>query len=865
MPAVEFRRVVLIFVPLVVAAAGIMYLLYRTEASAAWSILQTEQQSLVELGRRRVIVSLEPIVSDAMYLAGQQAVRQWLAARDPAARRNLAAEYLAFAANKVIYNQVRFFDLEGREVVRADRNGRGAHLTPDGQLQDKKHRAYVHETLKLGPGQVYATPFDLNAEHGAIEQPVTPVIRFGAPVFDGGGRKQGFVLLNYRGAHLLDRLKALDATGTGNIWLLNNRGYWLLGPRPEDEWGFMYPERQTRTLAQAYPQAWENIQRNTASAQFMAGGDLFTFALVSASDSDMSLASDEKPVVGIVSAESWILVSHVPAQAIAVLTAASRRNFMTAFGVVAALLAVFARIIARHQTARLSAEQEIRNSEARFRSLIESAPDSIMIADTQGRIMLVNAQTERLFGRHRDRLIGQPVETLMPERFRGQHTGHRDSYVANPAVRPMGAGPDLYGVRADGIEFPVSISLNPIQTEEGMLIVIEIRDETEQRKTARMIDDLNESLRQDNEALRDSEARFRNLLELAPDAIIISNKNDEIVFSNKQAEQLYGYGPGELAGRNVLTLNPERYSTGLEGRPVYFEAVLAMGKDSQFIRTGMRSDGMEFPIECSVTCMDVRREILMFTSVRDITEQRETAKKMRELNERLAQDNTELDSLNKELEAFSYSVSHDLRAPLRAIDGFSQALIEDYADRLDDGGRDYLSRVRKAAQRMGYLIDDLLKLARITRAELNAGEVDLSALAEEILDRLRQEYPQRDAGFIIATGLTVHGDPRLMRIAMENLLNNAWKFTAGKIPARIEFGQTERNGAPAYFVRDNGVGFDMAHADKLFGAFQRLHDASAFPGTGIGLATVQRIIHKHGGKIWAEAAPDQGAAFYFTL
>ena len=724
MRAVEFRRAVLIFAPLILVAAGIMYLLYRAETSAAWSILQTEQSDLVELGRRRVAVTLEPIASDVMYLAGQEAMRQWLTARNPAASRNLAAEYLAFSAHKVVYDQVRFFDLGGREVVRVDRNGK-PRLTPDSQLQDKKDSYYVRETLKLGPGQAYVSPFDLNAEHGAIEQPVKPVIRFGAPVFDHEGHKQGFVLLNYRGARLLDRIGALAAYGPGDIWFLNSQGYWLRGPRPEDEWGFMYPGRQPSTMAQAYPETWQNIRRNAASAQFMAGGDLFTYARVSPIEADMSLSSNEKPVVGIVSSESWILVSHVPARTIAALTAAPRRNFMTAFGVAAVLLAAVAWIIARYQTARQSAEQKIRNSEARFRGLLDASPDSAIVAtDEEGRIVLINAHTERLFGHPRDRLIGQLVEILVPERFRGQHAGHRQGYMTGPRVRRMGAGLDLFGLRADGTEFPVEISLSPIQTGDGVLVVSDIRDVTEQRK----------------------------------------------------ADQ-----------------------------------------------------------------------------------------KLKDLNDRLAQDNIKLDALNKELEAFSYSVSHDLRAPLRAIDGFSQALLEDYADRLDDGGRNYLSRVRRAAQRMGQLIDDLLMLARITRADLNSGEVDLSRLAAEILNGLQQEDPRRAAEFIIVPGMTVQGDPRLLRIAMENLLNNAWKFTAEKIPARIEFGQTERHGAPVYVVRDNGAGFDMAVAGKLFGAFQRLHDASEFPGIGIGLATVQRIVSKHGGNVWAEAAPDQGAAFYFTL
>jgi len=235
------------------------------------------------------------------------------------------------------------------------------------------------------------------------------------------------------------------------------------------------------------------------------------------------------------------------------------------------------------------------------------------------------------------------------------------------------------------------------------------------------------------------------------------------------------------------------------------------------------------------------------------------------LNEDLDRRAAELEAANKELEAFSYSVSHDLRAPLRAIDGFSHALLEDYTDRLDAVGKDYLQRVRTGSQRMAQLIDDMLKLSRVTRAELRREEVDLSALAQEIIAELLRAQPGREVEFTVASGLRAHGDPKLLRIALENLLGNAWKFTGKRSEARIEFGMTHRDGGAAYFARDNGVGFDMAYANKLFGAFQRLHDSSEFPGTGIGLATVQRVIHKHGGKVWAEGEVEKGATFYFSL
>lgn len=254
---------------------------------------------------------------------------------------------------------------------------------------------------------------------------------------------------------------------------------------------------------------------------------------------------------------------------------------------------------------------------------------------------------------------------------------------------------------------------------------------------------------------------------------------------------------------------------------------------------------------------------------REIADRRLAAEEVRNLNaqleQRVAERTAELERANHELEAFSYSVSHDLRTPLRAIDGFSQALLEDYHDILDDAGRDYLERVRSGAQRMGRLIDDLLKLARVSRAALNYEPVDLSATAEVIVSELRAHQPGRDVEVKLRPGLTAYGDPHLLRIALENLLSNAWKYTGRVAKARIEMGVGEEDGRLCYFISDNGAGFDMAYAGKLFGAFQRLHEARDYPGTGVGLATVQRIIHRHGGQIWADAAVERGATFYFTL
>jgi len=258
--------------------------------------------------------------------------------------------------------------------------------------------------------------------------------------------------------------------------------------------------------------------------------------------------------------------------------------------------------------------------------------------------------------------------------------------------------------------------------------------------------------------------------------------------------------------------------------------------------------------------IDLREEI----DIRKRTEE-ELAKHRNHFEELVKERTRDLEAANKELEAFSYSVSHDLRAPLRSMDGFSLALLEDYEDKLDKSGKDYLRRVRAGCERMGSLIDDLLQLSRLTRGVMRRETVNLSVLAKSIAKELQQAEPERQVQFEIPPEVIVNGDSTLLQVVIDNLLGNAWKFTNKAQDAKIECGVFQDKSPPVYFVKDNGVGFDMAYADKLFGTFQRLHKSTEFEGSGIGLATVQRIIHRHGGRVWAEGVVDSGATFYFTL
>ncbi|MDZ7361326.1 MAG: PAS domain S-box protein [candidate division KSB1 bacterium] len=493
----------------------------------------------------------------------------------------------------------------------------------------------------------------------------------------------------------------------------------------------------------------------------------------------------------------------------------------------------------------------------RFLGLLESAPDAIVIFNRDGGVELINAQTEKLFGYKRDELLGKKVEMLLPARFRRAHSRHRKKYACNPRVQPIGFSLELAGRRKDGSEFPIEISLSPMETTDGVFITSIIRDVTERKQAE-------ETLRLQSVIVR----------KMAEGVCLVSDREARIVYANPKFESMFGYEAGELIGKPVHILNYPTPANSSETMAAEIIDVLKQKGEASFEIHNVKKDGTPFWSRANISRFEHPQFGTVWVAVHeDITERKRIEEQIRVLNEELEQRvqrrTAQLEAANKELEAFSYSVSHDLAAPLRSIDGFSQILLEDYGGLLDDQGREYLQRVRVATQRMAQLINDMLNLSRVTRAEMRRESVDLSALARIVAAELQQVAPERCVEFVIAEGITATGDARLLRVVLENLLGNAWKFTGKRPSARIEFGVVHPNGVgdgrPIYFVRDDGAGFDMSYADKMFGAFQRLHDASEFEGTGIGLASVQRIINRHGGRVWAEGEVERGATFYFTL
>lgn len=370
-------------------------------------------------------------------------------------------------------------------------------------------------------------------------------------------------------------------------------------------------------------------------------------------------------------------------------------------------------------------------------------------------------------------------------------------------------------------------------------------------------------------ALRDSEARFRVIFEQAAVGVAqIQSGTGRFLRVNQKYCDITGYSADELRQMEAQSIT---YSADLQSDFEQLELLKAGSiREYAMEQRYCRKDGLLVWVHITVSSMWRAEGSLHYhlAVVQDITARKQAETEIQQLNtvleQRVCERTAQLVAMNQEMEAFSYSVSHDLRAPLRSIDGFCQILLEDYGPRLDETGNTLLNRIHSAAQRMGIMIDDLLRLALIVRAEMVYERIDLSALAEEVATVLREQAGP-DMTFAIQPGLDIHGDPSLMRILLENLLQNAAKYSSKAPLPRIEFGSFPQDGRNVYYVRDNGAGFDMAYAGKLFGAFQRLHRAEDYPGTGVGLATVKRIVNRHGGEVWAEGRVGKGAVFYFAF
>jgi len=525
-------------------------------------------------------------------------------------------------------------------------------------------------------------------------------------------------------------------------------------------------------------------------------------------------------------------------------------------------------------TARKKTEQALHESEARFRTVVTAMAAGVVVQDHNDRILSCNPAAEQILGLTRDQLMG--LSSFDP-RWRAIHEdGSPFEAQHHPSVITLRTGQAQYDIvmgvhKPDGSLTWISINSAPLFNpgeNQPYGVVVTFHDVTARKRI--------------EEKLRESENRLRQAINVAQLGIWDWDiATDQTVWQGKMFD-IYGITAEQFTGRGAdyIAYTREDYrSDQVDNIKRVFEHGLT---EEQLLRGVdvplapkelciVRPDGTEvYTLGDAVAVVDNAGKPLRLVGITmEITGRKLAEAQLQELNVELEQRvnarTVQLQDAVNELEAFSYSISHDLRAPLRAIDGFARILGEDHLSQLDAAGQDYLNRVRRGAQRMGILIDDLLNLSRVGRAALAVTSVDLSAIANEVVSQLQSNSPDRQVTVDIAPGIVARGDASLLHVVLTNLLDNAWKYTGRMSRAEITFGQQRIDNERVFFVRDNGAGFDMQYSGKLFGAFQRLHNEREFPGTGIGLATLARIIRRHDGRVWAHGAPGLGATFWFTL
>lgn len=511
------------------------------------------------------------------------------------------------------------------------------------------------------------------------------------------------------------------------------------------------------------------------------------------------------------------------------------------------LVLLVARSLDKTETERKRMVEKLRDSEARYRTVIETASDAIITVDQNSKIQFANSSAKKIFGYTIEELLGQQLTMLMPVHLQDVHLAGLKRYIDTGHRHISWNNVELPGLHKNGQEISLEVSFGEFNKTGQRFFTGTLRDITE-RKLA--------------------EAKLREqaqILDLAP--VLIHDINHRIVFWNTGAEMMYGWKQDETIGELSHNLLQTEFPKPLEEIRDFF---LANGYwEGELIHTKRNGERIVVASQWVLHKNENGEPKAILEINKDITERRRAEEQIQRLNEelehRVIERTKQLESANKELEAFSYSVSHDLRAPLRAINGFSQALSEDYEDIIDDEGKNFLQEIRNASKDMAQLIDDMLQLARVSRSEMRNEQINLGDIVNSIVNQLQKSNPDYEVTIKIEDGLIANGDQRLLKVMLSNLLGNAWKFTSKRENAEIIFGHEVIDGEMVYFVRDNGVGFDMQYADKLFGVFQRLHSVGEFEGTGVGLATVQRILNRHGGRVWAEGKVNQGATFYFTI
>ena len=919
------KRFLTIFLPLAILVGIITAAIYTVDFGRKMDLITNDEVNFVQLLKQIISVELELVVADLMILSESPNLQAILTGGGDQQYEALTQEFLSFAGRKAIYDQIRFLDETGQEIVRINFNEGKLDVVPRDQLQFKGDRYYFQDIYLLEQGRVFVSPLDLNIEHGEIEQPLKPMIRFGTPVFDTKGQKRGIVILNYFGDKLIGHLEGAAPNALGQISFLNAEGFWLKGPEAENEWGFMYSDRSDLTFGNANLEAWPQIS-GTESGQFQNSAGLFTFAtvypLIEAWESSTGSGKAFEPSAAPLEASEyyWKIVLQIFPDTLNANTRGVLGGLLLLDAFLLLVVASGSWMVAQARENRKLAEQALRESETQLRTIIESEPECVMLLAEDGTVLQMNpAGLAMVEADSLDEVEGKSVYPLITSEF---HSAF-EAFTAKVFHHERGVIEfEIVGLK--GNRRWLESHAVPLLDDNGEVtsLLAVTRDNTERKKL--------------EIALSSERDKLDFILQELPIGVTVLDSEDKYVYINPATIKIDGYKTDrhDLIGKDVRENHPKHTLANIDKLLINFKTS-EMSFYSREAKRGNRTVGISYhalrdlkneyqglvrlvsdvtervrgelalrkerdksqqysdalvrsneELELKVLSRTANLEAAMkklddsrmaaLNMMDDADEARRAAEKAGneirtlnlELEQRVLDRTVELEAINKELESFSYSVSHDLRAPLRAMDGYARILNKDFSTHLPEDGQRYMRKVRESAKRMGILIDDMLAFSRLTRSEIKAQNVQPNPIVDQALNELQAELVDRDLEFNIGEMCECQSDPVMLRQVFINLLHNAIKFTKGCEPALIEVGcrsEYKGEGVCLYFVKDNGVGFDMRYVDKLFGVFQRLHRAEDYEGTGVGLATVQRIIHRHGGEVWAESQVGKGSTFFFTL
>jgi PAS domain S-box-containing protein len=859
----------IMFVPLILFFSLGFYFYNNSEIQMSKNEILIDMSSGLDHIDQIISIEFGSISSDLHYLSTQNELFTIL--DNNTTTKNLGSDYLAFSYSKEIYDQVRYIDSDGMERVRVNYNVGDPVIVLESQLQNKLDRYYFEDTYKLSESEVFVSPFDLNIEGGVIESPRKPMIRFGTPVYDSMGQKRGIVLLNYLGNNLFDTIDS-QVEDIGNTVLLNSEGYWLMGENVEDEWGFMYPDTVNRTFKNTFPDEWGLIQEN-AAGHFIESGYLYSFTTVypllegqisssGSSDAFMSSISEVE-----FEQYNWKIVSYVSVNDFNNMIGVNTTLIYGFYFVCFVIIFVFSWMYANNIEQRRKLVEERQNKiEALHNSALLLNQDQTPSELFSSTITII----EEILGAHwvdlaeptkegilvtvssknteKESLIQYDQSSIIVRAFNERKTVFVKDITKDPdyisivnavphrseLVVPVFLGDEIRALI--NVESVAPTELDELDIQLVEIIALHLTSELER-------------IQRTEEQIRSERILQQSLLAAGAGTFYSDMLKGEIWFS-ESTEALMGFDPDTFTGTReeysslIHPDDQERYFKELEG---YIENKYFETQEYRIITKKGETKWIEATGEYLVDESGTER---LTGIIKDVTERALTR--------------AELERSNTELESYTYVVSHDLKAPLRSIRTFSDFLLDDNVDQLDDEGKMYLTRIINSASHMDALIGDLLTLSRVGRIHLDVDQVDLNEVLDGVKEDLSATIRERNATINVAELPTIEGQRTWLAQLFTNFITNGMKFNESSNPT-IDIGVEETLEEYKFSIIDNGIGIVPENYEKVFGLFERLHSTEEYEGTGAGMAICMKIVEDWGGTLWVESELGQGSSFYFTF